>query len=81
MTKMSEPYCYRCMHLKVTAPGELCKRCHEGWEPPRPPSPKAMKPLGEWSLEELIATQDSGTVPGQAMYERHETTFTDAGLW
>lgn len=67
--------------LKVSQPGELCKRCEEGWEPPRPASPKAMKPLSEWSVEELLATQESGLVPGQAQYERHEVTFTDAGMW
>lgn len=79
--KADRPYCWKCMHLPVSTTGELCKRCVEGWEPPARKNPKKMKPLSEWSLEELVASQDSGLVPGQAMYERHETTFTDLGMW
>jgi len=79
MTKIERPYCYRCMHLPVGMPGELCKRCEEGWEPPKRKNPTAMPPLSEWTLEMLAATQAKGTVPGQAMFERHESTFSDLG--
>ncbi len=77
---MSRPYCYVCMHLPVATPGELCARCYEGWEPPKRKNPTKMPPLSEWSLDMLVATQEKGTVPGQAMYERHESTFSDLGM-
>lgn len=80
MKMSSRPWCYRCMHLPVEQAGMLCRRCEEGWEPRRPSSPDAMKPLDQWTLEELIATQEQGTVPGDAMFRRHETPFSDLGM-
>lgn len=78
---MSRIVCYRCLMLPVVEAGELCKRCHEGWEPPRRKNPKAMPPLEEWTVEMLIETQDAGTVPGEEMRRRHESTFTELGIW
>lgn len=80
--KMSErPYCYRCMQLPVVVAGELCKRCDEGWEPPRKAPGTPLPPLSEWTLEMLVETQEKGSVPGDGTYRHHESTFTDVGMW
>lgn len=78
---MNSPHCFRCMMLRVSEAGELCRRCEEGWEPPRAKNPSAMPPLDQWTVEMLADTQVAGTVPGQRMYEKHEVTFTDQGMW
>lgn len=77
--KMSERTisCFRCMRLPVSEIGEICQMCQEGWDSPYRTNPTKQKPLERWTLQELIDTQDSGDVPGQAMYERHEVPVAD----
>ena len=77
MKKMSSVTCFRCMRLPVGEVGELCRMCQEGWESPYKHNPTKQKPLSEWTLEELIATQEDGSVPGDAMYQRHEIPVGD----
>lgn len=46
--------------------------CSEGWvSPTSKPGPK-VRPLNEWTLQELIDTQESGEVPGQRVWEDNE---------
>lgn len=71
---MSKVYCYRCMMLKVSSVGELCRMCQEGWESPTNKAiQRSTETLDDWSLEQLIATQETGDVPGQRRWEDNET--------
>lgn len=63
---MSDVVCFRCMKVSVTSPGELCNRCDVR------STRSTVATLDEWTLADLIATQESGDVPGQAQYERFE---------
>lgn len=74
---MSAIHCFRCMRLPVDEVGALCRMCQENWVSPYAHNPTKQKPLSEWSLEELVATQESGDVPGQAMWERNEVPVAD----
>lgn len=53
-------YCYTCMKREVVAVGEMCRIC-------RIPEvkPRGLKQASEMTLEQLIATQDDGLVPGE----------------
>ena len=70
---MSSVTCYRCLRLPVSEVGELCGMCQEDWQSPYKHNPTKQKPISEWTLEELIATQEAGSAPGDAMWEKHET--------
>lgn len=69
-TMSNTPHCYRCMKREVDSPGLLCGYC--GRIAPRKRGVK----LEDWTLEQLIETQNDGSVPeGVNRWERNEVPY------
>ncbi len=67
------------MILKVDEPGDLCRLCVEGWSSPHNKViQRSDESLADWDLERMIATQESGDVPGQRRWEDNELPIGDS---